>query len=288
MSTPPTSDDGADMLSGIILASYAQDRWGYRRTLQIGLVALTGFIFIVFFAPTIEVLFVGQLLCGLPWGAFSSSAVSYASDVTPVSLRGYLTTYINLCWVMGQFLAAGVMVSVSERTDQWAYRIPFAIQWIWPIPLFIIVTLAPESPWYLVRQNRLEDAQRSVERLARKDIKINPANTVAMMVRTNQFEIDNDVGSSFIDCFKGVDRRRTEIVALAWSAQILAGSSFANQPTYFFQQAGISSEASFQLGLGVTALAFVGTCASWFVMTVSHWPVFCPPRHTDRAVVRPT
>jgi len=228
----------ADVRSGIILASYAQDRWGYRRTLQIGLVALTGFIFIVFFAPTIEVLFVGQLLCGLPWGAFSSSAVSYASDVTPVSLRGYLTTYINLCWVMGQFLAAGVMVSVSERTDQWAYRIPFAIQWIWPIPLFIIVTLAPESPWYLVRQNRLDEAQKSVERLARKDIKINPANTVAMMVRTNQFEIDNDVGSSFIDCFKGVDRRRTEIVALAWSSQILAGSSFANQPTYFFQQAG--------------------------------------------------
>jgi SP family general alpha glucoside:H+ symporter-like MFS transporter len=89
-----------------------------------------------------------------------------------------------------------------------------------------------------------------------------------MMVRTNQFEIDNDVGSSFLDCFKGVDLRRTEIVCLAWPAQILAGSSFANQPTYFFQQAGISSDVSFKLGLGVTALAFVGTCASWFVMTV--------------------
>lgn len=88
-------------------------------------------------------------------------------------------------------------------------------------------------------------------------------------VRTNQFEIDNHVGSSFLDCFKGVDLRRTEIVCLAWPAQILAGSSFANQPTYFFQQAGLSSDASFSLGLGVTALAFVGTCISWFVMTVS-------------------
>ena len=170
------------MCSGIFLASYSQDRWGYRRTLQIGLIALTGFIFIVFFSNSIEMLFVGQLLCGLPWGAFSSSAVSYASDVTPVSLRGYLTTYINLCWVMGQFLAAGVMVGVQDRTDQWAYRIPFAIQWVWPIPLFIIVTLAPESPWYLVRQNKLAEAEHAVSRLARKDIKVNPANTVAMMV----------------------------------------------------------------------------------------------------------
>ena len=51
-------------------------------------------------------LFVGQFLSGIPFGLFSSvsassvqmptkltaqSAVSYASDVTPVSLRGYLT-----------------------------------------------------------------------------------------------------------------------------------------------------------------------------------------------------
>ena len=86
---------------GIFLAGYAQDRWGYRRTLQIGLVALTGFIFIVFFATSIEMLFVGQLLCGLPWGAFSSSAVSYASDVTPTSLRGYLTTCVDLPVLQG-------------------------------------------------------------------------------------------------------------------------------------------------------------------------------------------
>lgn len=140
------------------------------------------------FLTSVEMLFIGQLLCGLPWGAFSSSAVSYASDVTPVSLRGYLTTYINLCWVIGQFLAAGIMVAVQDRTDQWAYRIPFAIQWLWPIPLIIIVTLAPESPWYLVRQNRLAEAEHSVKRLSRRDIKINPANTVAMMVGLSAFK----------------------------------------------------------------------------------------------------
>lgn len=93
-------------------------------------------------------------------------------------------------------------------------------------------------------------------------------------VRTNQIEIDNHVGSSFLDCFKGVDLRRTEIVCLAWPAQILAGSSFANGPVYFFQQAGLSVDVSFQLGLGVTALAFCGTCASWFVMTVSCLQIF--------------
>jgi SP family general alpha glucoside:H+ symporter-like MFS transporter len=54
---------------------------------------MAAFLFVVFFAPIIQVLFLGELLCGLPWGAFSTSAISYASEVAPVALRGYLTTY---------------------------------------------------------------------------------------------------------------------------------------------------------------------------------------------------
>jgi SP family general alpha glucoside:H+ symporter-like MFS transporter len=36
---------------------------------------MTAFIFVVFFSPSIEVLFVGELLCGIPWGAFSSVSI---------------------------------------------------------------------------------------------------------------------------------------------------------------------------------------------------------------------
>ncbi|WVQ69635.1 uncharacterized protein L199_007855 [Kwoniella botswanensis] len=229
---------------GIFACSWAQDRYGYRRTIQVALVALTGFIFIVFFAPNVQVLFVGQMLCGLPWGAFASSAVSYASDVTPIPLRGYLTT-----------------------TDKWGYRIPFAIQWFWPLPLFILITLAPESPWFLVRKGRLEEAKQAVARLSKKGDVTDPSQTVAMMIRTNQLELGNRPNCSYLDCFKGSDLRRTEIACVGWAAQILSGSSFANTPTYFFQQAGLSTANSFKLGLGTTALAFVGTCCSWITLT---------------------
>ncbi|TXT07411.1 hypothetical protein VHUM_03131 [Vanrija humicola] len=252
---------------GIFIASYTQDRWGYRRTIQVNLVLMAAFIFIVFFSPSIEVLFVGELLCGIPWGAFSSSAVSYASEIAPVSLRGYLTTYVNLCWVIGQFIAAGVLVGVNQRTDQWSYKIPWAIQWIWPIPLFLLATFAPESPWFYVRKGMLPEAEASVRRLRSKTSKVDPAKTVAMMVRTNQLEINNETGTSYFDCFKGVDLRRTEIACIGWAAQVLSGSSFANQPTFYFEQAGLSTEHAFQLGLGTTAMAFVGTCSSWLTLT---------------------
>jgi len=149
----------------------------------------------------------------------------------------------------------------------WSYKIPWAVQWVWPIPLFILATLAPESPWFYVRKGRLAEAEAAVKRLQSKSEKLNPAQTVAMMVRTNQLEIDNETGTSYWDCFKGTDLRRTEIACIGWAAQVLSGSSFANMPTYYFEQAGLAEANAFKLGLGTMALAFVGTCASWITMT---------------------
>lgn len=178
-----------------------------------------------------------------------------------------MTTYINLCWVVGQLIASGVLVGVNKRTDMWSYKIPWAVQWVWPVPLFILVTLAPESPWFFVRRGELDKAEATVRRLQSPSAKVPPAAAVAAMVRTNQFEIDNEVGTSYLDCFRGVDRRRTEIACIAWAAQILSGSSFANMPTYYFQQAGLSETDSFNMGLGTMAIAFCGTCLSWVTMT---------------------
>ena len=55
-----------DVQSGITLSSWFQDRYGYRRTLQISLVLLTGFLFIVFYAPSPAVIFVGQASLSSP------------------------------------------------------------------------------------------------------------------------------------------------------------------------------------------------------------------------------
>lgn len=79
----------ADQVRGILAASWLQDKYGYRRTIQINLVLMAAFIFVVFFSPSIQVLFVGQMLCGIPWGAFSS--VSSEPQV-PKNLRRNLLT----------------------------------------------------------------------------------------------------------------------------------------------------------------------------------------------------
>lgn len=51
--------------------------------MQVSLVMMTGFVFITFFANSIQVLTVGEVLCGLCWGVFSTVGPAYSSEVCP-------------------------------------------------------------------------------------------------------------------------------------------------------------------------------------------------------------
>jgi SP family general alpha glucoside:H+ symporter-like MFS transporter len=84
---------------GLLLNGYVSERFGFRKTMLASLALITVLIFIPFFAPSIKVLQVGQVLMGIPWGVFQTLTTSYAAEVTPTHLRAYLTTFVNLCWV---------------------------------------------------------------------------------------------------------------------------------------------------------------------------------------------
>ena len=187
----------------------------------------------------------------------------------PVPLRCYLTTYVNLCWVMGQLIASGVLRGLLDRTDQWGYRIPFALQWMWPVPIIIGCILAPESPWWCIRKGYLDRAKMNLVRLTspERDPNFNADDTVAMMIHTNELEKEISAGTSYLDCFKGTDLRRTEIVCITWAIQNLCGSAFMGYSTYFYTQAGLSQTYSFDLSMAQYALGACGTVGSWFLMS---------------------
>ncbi|KAJ4185674.1 hypothetical protein NW767_003070 [Fusarium falciforme] len=254
---------------GALLNGWATAKWGHRKVLMASLFWLTAFIFVVFFAPNIEVLLVGQFLCNIPWGVFATTGPAYAAEVTPLAIRGYLTAYVNLCWCIGQFISAGVLKGLVNNPTEWSYRVPFAIQWVWPVPLFIAAWMAPESPWYLVRTNQLDEAKRSLERLSEPEHDINIDATVAMMVHTNKLEIEERAGVTYWDCFRGSNIRRTEIACMGFLSQITNGGALCYSGSFFFQQTGISPDASYGIALGGTGIAFVGTIISWFY--ISKW-----------------
>ncbi|CAK7224684.1 hypothetical protein SCUCBS95973_005601 [Sporothrix curviconia] len=265
-------------LIGLLLNGWVSERFGYRYTVIGCLVLVTAWISIFFTAKNTVALLVAEILCGIPWGVFQTLTITYASEVCPVALRGHLTTYVNACWGIGQLIGIGVIMGVLDRTDQWAYRLPYALQWMWPVPLMIGIFFAPESPWWLVRRGRIEDAKRALLRLtSRKEREaVDPATgtssfdpdaTIAMMVHTTALEANATKGASYLDCFRGHDLRRTEIVCMVWAIQNFSGNSFSNYSTYFLEQAGLSSHKAYGFALGQYAFNIVGVVGAWFLMS---------------------
>ena len=252
---------------GLFINGIVSERIGYRWTMIGALSLITCFIFIQFFAVDVQMLLAGYIMSGLPWGVFQTLTTTYAAEVCPVPLRPYLTTYVNLCWVMGQLLASGILKAFVAGNTQWSYRVPYAIQWIWPLPIALVTFFAPESPWWLVRHGKLDQARRALLKLTSKNNEnFNVEDTLAMMIHTNELEIQQTAGTSYIDCFKGVDLRRTELTIMTWVIQQTSGSPMIGWGTYFMAQAGLAEKDAFSLGVGQSAMGFVGTVGSWFLM----------------------
>ncbi|KAH7070680.1 trehalose transporter [Paraphoma chrysanthemicola] len=253
---------------GLLLTGWGVERFGYRPFI-LGILFYQAIVTVTFFvAPSIEYLLLAECLAGIAFGVFMSVAISYASEVCPVALRGYLTTWGNSCWGIGQLLAIAVIKSMFKRDDEWAYRIPYALQWMWFPPLIIGIFLAPESPWWLVRQGRYKEAEKSLLRLTspKTDPTFNAAETVDMIRHTNELEKDMTEGASYMDCFKGVNKRRTEIVCMLFVSQNLAGNTFSNYSTYFFAQAGMTGDMPYNFALGQYGLNTVGAFVTWIFM----------------------
>lgn len=86
---------------GLQMTTYMVEFMGNRYTMITALGFLTAYIFILYYCKSLAMIAVGQILSAMPWGYFQSLAVTYASEVCPLALRYYMTSYSNICWLFG-------------------------------------------------------------------------------------------------------------------------------------------------------------------------------------------
>lgn len=254
-----------DAVVGALFAAYPMEWYGRKKTFGACVILTSGFIFIQFFAPSLSVLLAGELLGGLVLGSYAVIAPAYASEVCPVALRGVLTSYTNLCFVIGQLIANGVIAGTSQLNSHWAYSAPFAVQWVWPAIILAAWPFAPESPWWLVRKGRIEEAERSLQRLSSKGADVK--GSLAIIIETDKLEQELEAGSTYLDCFKPANIRRTEISVGVYTIQVLSGIYLVGYSTYFFELAGLPVNKAFDMSVGFLAVGFVATCFSWLLLT---------------------
>lgn len=259
----------AGEIIGLFMNGWMTDRFGYQKTMLLTLIWMCLFVFLAFFAFNIKMLLASQVLCGIPWGIFQTLSMTYASEVMPIVLRSYLLSNVNMCWLIGQVTAVSILRGFIYIRSEWSYRIPFALQWAFAVPILVGVLFAPDSPWWLVRHGRFDAAKKSLLRLTTKKSgqSFNVDEAIAMLRHTNEVEkYLNSDGMSYFDCFKGTNLRRTELACMVWATQALCGLSLTGWAAYYYEQAGFDVANAFNLSIGMYGLGILGGILSWALL----------------------
>ncbi|KAG8908633.1 hypothetical protein FRB99_004921 [Tulasnella sp. 403] len=186
---------------------------------------------------------VGRIFAGMGVGMVSCLIPMYQSECAPKWIRGAVVSCYQWAITIGLLLASIVDNATQHRPDHSAWRIPTAIQFIWAAVLSGGMYCLPESPRFLIKKGREEDAAISLARLISASPH-DPEVTVELDEIRANLRAEEELGeSSYLDCFRSTHnkilfRTLTGIFIQAW--QQLTGINFIfYYGTTFFQRSGI-------------------------------------------------
>ncbi|PQE23862.1 putative maltose permease protein [Rutstroemia sp. NJR-2017a BBW] len=249
------------MFFGACSVGYFMDKYGRKIAFLIAATISATFIFFQFFARSLTVLLLGELIAGLVGGMFLALVPTYVSEICPPELRGYMTSSINLALVVGDLIGNGIIAGTHQITNHWAYRLPLALQWVFPLIMISGGLFAPESPWWLVRKGRFEEAEKSLRRLAARGV--DTKKVLREMRETDRLELEMQVGSTYKSIFNKLNIRRTEISLAVGFGAVLSGLYLGAWTSYFFELAGLPQSQAFNMSVVFTAVGVIGNLLSW-------------------------
>ncbi|KAL6230992.1 hypothetical protein BDW75DRAFT_244323 [Aspergillus navahoensis] len=252
---------------GALLSAVAYDRFGPRIMIAVCSILSIAFIFIQFYSDSPAQLFVGQLVNGCIIAFYPICASAYVGEVTPLVLRGFAATMTNLAFSIGSLVASGILKGTEPIATTMSYKIPIAAQWALPVIMLSLAYFVPDPPYWLVRKGRTDDALKSLRRLATSDVDV--SHKLAHVRETLRLEESFQGGRPhYRECFRGPNLRRLTICVMAYSMQAFTGNVFfISYAVHFMELAGLDAADAFSMNLGLTAIGFLGTCISWFLLS---------------------
>lgn len=259
------------LMVGSVFCGYYQDRVGRRFTLATGscLSAIAVAICYVSDLPDdIDtrrgVFFAGKLFQGVCIGILLCVTQTYMSEVLPVVLRGPVIAFYPIFTLVGQLVGSIVVYTSLKHTGASSYRGCFASQWPFSAVPLVLAVFLPESPIWLLRGKKTEAALKAQRKLDTPAV--DSAAVVAALQASILAEEEEKQTQTYLDCFKGENRRRTFIVAFANLIPQMFGMQLLANSSYFVQVVGMNSSNSLiTLILGI-ALGLVANIISLWTL----------------------
>ncbi|XP_010913405.1 probable plastidic glucose transporter 1 isoform X2 [Elaeis guineensis] len=235
---------------GSICSASFIDNFGCRRTLQIDTIPLILGALLSAQAHSLDEMLWGRFLVGLGIGLNTVLVPLYISEVSPTKHRGSLGTLCQIGTCLG--IIAALSIGIPSESDPHWWR---TILYIASAPGFILMfgmQFAVESPRWLCKVGRFDDAKGTIEKLWGES-EVEESIKKIQSVSKND---DSNLETSWLELFVEPHNR---VAFIGWSLFILQQFAGINGVLYFssltFQDVGITDGALASLFVGITHLA---------------------------------
>jgi len=241
---------------GAIAAAFLNERYGRKYTLM-----LFSFIFLIGAAiqtgahHAIGMIYGGRVVAGLGIGGMSAVTPVFVSENAPARVRGRIAGLFQEFLVIGStfayWLDYGVSLHIPAGTKQW--RVPVAIQLIPGGFMLFGLFFLKESPRWLMKQNRHEEAAASLAHI-RCEPEDHPevVKELAEIRASIEEELNATEGVTWRECIQPGVRSRFFVAFMIMFWQQFSGTnSIGYYAPQIFQTVGISKANSSLFATGI-------------------------------------
>ncbi|KAL7420436.1 hypothetical protein Q5752_004386 [Cryptotrichosporon argae] len=264
---------GIMQFAGQVFAGFVSDRFGRR-------VGLYTTILACYIGVTVEIVsqnykdYTGaKVIMGAATGMLQVVCPTYVAEVTPKEIRGITVGLFAFALSLGALIGNLVTFAGNQAfpsaSDNSGWRVPLYVGLAVPtLSLILFLFLLVESPYWLVLKGKNDRAAHSIRKLfphRTPDEVQDSLNLLVYTVEKEQADRAAAASTSYLDCLRGTNLRRTFVAAFPSLAQQVVGNQLVQSySTYFFTLANISN--SLAASSLVSALGLVGAIVAFFII----------------------
>ncbi|RPB16305.1 general substrate transporter [Morchella conica CCBAS932] len=248
---------------GSILCFYIGEKMGRKRMIMAGGITMLVGTAILTSSTTLAQLIVGRIVTGIGNGFNSSTIPVYQAECSPARVRGMLLTTQAVVTIFGLCIAYWLDYGTSFNDGPMQWRLPLGFQAFFALLLVLQILMLPETPRWLVAQDRGEEAAQVLADLEGEEYSPDHPRIVELRQDIEaSVALESQGGPfKFKELFIGGKIQNFRRICLAIAVMVMQQATGANMINYYapvvYQQTmGLTRNMSLILG-GCTSLTYL-------------------------------